>query len=364
MKLTKLDFFRDILKKEKFDGILISSVFDIQYLTGISNFSKEEREAFIFITVKNQFILTDARYCEMVVKKAPQFELLQISSNKPVKEHLKELAKKLKIKKIKINENEISAREFKIFQEIFDEVSHLEMGNFRNIKIGKEVEWIEKACELGDRAFKYLLKRVNSNITEEQLVNELEFFIRKNGGKISFEPIVAFGANASIPHHQTVDKKLNQGDFVLLDFGVKYKNYCSDMTRTLVFGKASQEQKRIYQVVREAQEKAVDYILRFTQNDKMDIKAAEVDKVARDYIISKGYPSIPHSLGHGIGLQVHEHPFLSPRSKEILRQGMVFSIEPGIYIEKFGGVRIEDLYILEKNGLRQLTKSNKELIII
>ena len=188
---------------------------------------------------------------------------------------------------------------------------------------------------------------------------ELEFFIRKTGAKISFEPIVAFGKNTAIPHHHTGDSKLEKDQFVLLDFGVKYQDYCSDMTRTVFFGSPTKEHQKIYQIVLDAQKAAVDFIKKNLKQNQ-EIKAQDVDKIAREYIISKGYPIIPHSLGHGIGLQVHERPFLSPKSQDILKPGMIFSIEPGIYIPEFGGVRIEDLYLLDYNALHKLTNSSHE----
>ncbi|MBI2334310.1 M24 family metallopeptidase, partial [Candidatus Daviesbacteria bacterium] len=168
----------------------------------------------------------------------------------------------------------------------------------------------------------------------------------------------AFGKNSSIPHHQTGDKRLTINDkLILLDFGVKLNGYCSDMTRTIFFGKPSEKQRKIYETVLEAQKIAIRFI-----NSGKKIKAKDVDKVAREYIKSMGFPDIPHSLGHGVGLEVHEHPYLSSKSKEELKEGMVFSIEPGIYIPDFGGVRIEDLFVLENRNLRQLTTSHKNLI--
>lgn len=162
---------------------------------------------------------------------------------------------------------------------------------------------------------------------------------------------------------QTSDdrKQKTDGQFVLLDFGIKVDNYCSDMTRTIFYGKASNKQKKIYQTVLEAQTKAADFLNQQIKSKKKVI-GKEVDQVARDYIISQGFPAIPHGLGHGIGLEVHEAPRLSPKSDDEITEGMVFSIEPGIYIPGYGGVRIEDLYVVEKSGLRQLTGSSKDII--
>ena len=189
----------------------------------------------------------------------------------------------------------------------------------------------------------------------------LENFIREQGFEPSFKTIVAFAENSAVPHHQTGDKKLKSGDFVLLDFGVEFKNYCSDMTRTLIFGKPTKKQKLIHQTVKDSQQKASDYL---KANYKKGVKASDLDKIARDHILNSKFPSIPHSLGHGIGIEVHEHPYLSINSKETLKEGMVFSIEPGIYLPELGGVRIEDLYVIEKNAVRQLTASRKSLTAV
>jgi len=198
------------------------------------------------------------------------------------------------------------------------------------------------------------------------LAYELEFFIRRHGADISFPPIVAYGADSAIPHHVPTNNKLTNNQIVLLDFGVKLNNYCSDMTRTVFFGSASAEHKRIYQTVLEAQKRAIDaFANKVPPLRRWNLAknlAKNIDKVARDYIISKNYKTIPHSLGHGIGLEVHEAPRLSPSSRDILKPGMVFTIEPGIYIPGFGGVRIEDVVALEKSGPRILTYSPKHII--
>ncbi|MDP2585725.1 MAG: M24 family metallopeptidase, partial [Candidatus Levybacteria bacterium] len=176
---------------------------------------------------------------------------------------------------------------------------------------------------------------------------------------------VGFGKNSAVPHHQATNNKLTNNEIVLLDFGVKLDNYCSDMTRTVFFGKASAEFKKMYETVLKAQSKAIEFLntkYLIHNTSKQKIIASDIDNIARKHIISSGYKTIPHSLGHGIGLEVHEKPSLSPKSKDILKKGMVFSIEPGIYIPNFGGVRIEDLVVLEKGKLRLLTHSPKNFI--
>lgn len=344
--------------EEKLDAVLISSVSNIIYLTGYSNFSKDEREGYIFIGENFQYIITDGRYSEAIKREVSHLELYERGNGKSTEDLFR---RHKEVRRLGIEENDLKIAEAKALKKHFKNLKHFSLS--RSIKDEKEIEKIEKAAKLGDKTFKFILGKIKSGITEKKLAFEIELFIKTAGGDISFPTIIGFGKNSSVPHHQTGETKLKMGDLVLLDFGVKFEDYCSDMTRTIFCGKPTEEQKKIYEIVLEAQQKAVDFTSSKVKSGK-EVKAKEVDKIARDYIISKGYPSIPHSLGHGIGLEVHEHPHLSPKSKDILKEGMVFSIEPGIYIPDFGGVRIEDLFVLEKEALRQLTNSPKEMLIV
>lgn len=365
---ARVDRIRKKILKEKLDAVFISSVSNITYLTGYSNFSKEEREAYILIGKDFEYIITDARYSEAIKKEVNHLKLFERGAGKSTEDLLKK--HKTEIKVLGIEENNLTVAEHKKIKKHFKNIKHFEISKLRVIKEKWEIEKIKKACSLGDKTFKHILGKIKTGITEKEVAQELEKFIKENEAEFSFPAIVAFGKNSSVPHHQTGNTKLEKsGDFtakqeacfILLDFGVKIDGYCSDMTRTLFFGKISDEQKNVYRTVLEAQQKAVDFINKSIKSGKK-IKASEVDKMAREYIKSRDFPDIPYSLGHGIGLEVHEHPYLSSRSKEELKTGMVFSIEPGIYIEGFGGVRIEDLYILEKIGLKQLTTSSKKII--
>lgn len=341
------------------DAILISSIPNIIYLTNYSGFSKEEREAYLFITKDSQYILTDGRYSEAVKTLIPDFKLIEISSKTSATQTLKKLVKQHKIKKIGFEGHNINHLEHKKLTQTVGKMSHVVLHSLRIIKNPDEISKIEKACKLGDKTFNYILKEIKLGISEKELAIKIEIFIKENLADISFPPIVAFGKNSALPHHVPTTYKLQPNSIVLLDFGVKLNNYCSDMTRTIFFCKAPAEFKKTYNTVLESQKLAIDSISRCHAEF---ISTSQIDKVARDYIISKGYPTIPHSLGHGIGLEVHEAPSLSPKSKDILKEGMVFSIEPGIYIPNFGGVRIEDLVVLEKSGPRLLTHSPKTLI--
>lgn len=356
-------------KKYHCDALLISSVPHIIYLTGYSGFSQIEREAYLLITKRNQYLLTDGRYTTAVKKLVPDFQIIEHSAKQTIVQNLQEIISNEKITAIGFEATNLTVAEYTKFSTIKISWKHITLDTLRIQKTAQEIKTIQKACDIGDKAFLHIQSYFKKGVSEQEIALEMELFIKKNNADLSFSTIVAFGENAAVPHHQTKDKRLKTNDYILLDFGVKFENYCSDMTRTIFFGSATNKQKNMYEIVRMAQQKAVDYInnnlaMKQSNNEPINLSASEIDHAARSYIISQGYPSIPHSLGHGIGIEVHEAPRLSPNSKEILEEGMVFSIEPGIYIPDFGGVRIEDLFTIQRNKLIQLTKSSKNLTVL
>ena len=233
----------------------------------------------------------------------------------------------------------------------------------RVIKTPREISKIKKACNLGDKVFDYILRKIHLGITEKELAQEINSLIKNYKSKPSFPTIVAFGENSANIHNIPTDNKLAKNQIILLDFGTKIDGYCSDMTRTIFFGKPTEKQKKMYVTVLKAQSLAIKTI-KNKHLSKKPIKAFDIDKIARNYITSHDYESFKHGLGHGIGKKVHEAFRISPKSKNLLKEGMIFSIEPGIYIPNFGGVRIEDLVVLEKSGPRILTHSPKNFIIL
>lgn len=223
---------------------------------------------------------------------------------------------------------------------------------------------ISNACKISDRAFEYILPYLQEGVTEKKIVKKINDYLRKHSEGLAFKTIVAFGENSAEIHHQfPTEKALKKGDIIMLDFGAKINGYPSDMTRTLFFGKASQKQKSIYGAVYEAQQQAIEQLRSLAMKQSVvKIKAYDIDKIARDYIASKKFTPMHHSLGHGIGKKVHSGLRISPKSKAYLKPGMIFSIEPAIYVEGFGGIRIEDLVLLKKDKIEILTKSPKEMI--
>ncbi len=222
--------------------------------------------------------------------------------------------------------------------------------DLRKIKDKKEIELIRKACKLADIGIKAAAETIHPGVKEKEVAAEIEYAMRMAGSDgVAFETIVASGYCCAYPHGTFLEKIIQEGDFVVVDLGAIYKNYRSDISRTFIAGNASDRQTRIYQTVKSAQQKAYESI-------KQGILASEVDSAARRVIEEAGFGKFfVHNLGHGVGLDIHEAPILSPDSKDILEKGNVVTIEPGIYVPGFGGVRIEDTMLITKSGAEKLT---------
>jgi Xaa-Pro aminopeptidase len=363
---TKLSNIRTLLTDHSLDAIFISSLPNITYLTGYSGFSTQDRDAFLLITKDHQFIFTHGIYKEDVQRKVTDFTLVQITRENPIGIAVKNAITNESITKLGFEAFDLKVSEYdRLIRQIDKNIlSPTNLVNqLRIIKSDEEIGHIQKACALGDKAFSYVLKKIRTGISENELAAELEFYVKSHGADVSFPTIVAFEENAAHPHHIPTDRKLKTENFVLMDFGVLLNGYCSDMTRTVSFGKTTSEKKRIYQTVLTAQQQTIDTLdHKLVYDPTKKIRASSLDTIAREYIISRKYPSMPHSLGHGIGLEVHEAPRLTTVSEEKLEDGMVFSIEPGIYLPDVAGVRIEDLFALKNGKLTQLTTSPRDLL--
>ncbi len=349
------------LVKNKIDAILVSSAVNIHYLTGYPNFSKDEREAYLLVCSNAATLFTDPRYIE-AVKKTISKEI-NATIEKPSK-ILKETLAKNKVKRLGI-ENNLTIQEYDRFKKFLDiklvRTDDL-VEDLRMVKDTDEIKSLKKAAALTDKTYSHVLEnmRVGIDITEKELAWKMEKFIKENGGTLAFDTIVAFGPNSSVPHHITSDKKLSEKDeFILLDFGAKVNGYCADMTRTRLTKSSSAKANKIYEAVFEAQKKAAESVIAYKENN-----AAKAGEIANEVLVSKGFKPVPHGLGHGIGLEVHEFPHLWPQSDDVLIEGNYFSIEPGIYIPGFGGVRIEDDYLMTGESLQQITESPKDILEI
>lgn len=346
------------LKKEKIPAILITTPKNISYLTGGVSFSDSEREKYLLVTTTKSFVFTDKRHSAEV--KENFLKLVEITHEKNLVKSLEEILKKEKIKILSFEKNDLKYFEFENIKKTFEKSVKLAskrgfIENFRIIKDEDEIKLLKKACALTDKTFNLILKKIRLGISEKELTFEMEIFIRKNGGQIAFPTIVAFGKNSAIPHHATDDTKLKKNSIILLDFGVDIGGYKSDMTRTLFFGKVDEKTKKIYDTVLSSQQKAIESL---KKAETTNVPAELVDEEFKN----SGFEPLIHGLGHGIGLDIHESPSVSKFGKTEIKPEMIFTIEPGIYINGFGGVRIEDDILIKKNGIEVLTKSRRDLI--
>ena len=231
--------------------------------------------------------------------------------------------------------------------------------NIASIKDDSELDFLRKAAEITDKVFDKIIQEIKIGVTEKEIASKISYYSKTMGdNEDSFDPIVASGVNGAKPHHTPSDKEIANNEFITMDFGAVYNGYHGDMTRTVFVGKPDEKQKRIYEIVLEAQ-------IRGIKNVKPGITGKKLDSISRKYITDKGYGEyFGHGLGHGIGLVVHAEPRISQKNEKPLKANNVITIEPGIYIPKWGGMRIEDDVIVTKNGHEVITKSPKELIIL
>ena len=349
--LTERLFENDI------NGLIVSKPENIYYLSGFSG------EGLAIITGQKNYIITDFRYIEKAKLEATAFEIVETRPGGSLFSLAYELVKELGLKNIGVESGSLTVKEYDELAAIFKNINLIKTEGFieelRTIKDADEISFIKAAQQITDQAFEHILAFIKPGVRELDLVAELEYFMKKSGSKnTAFDTILISGPKTCLPHGVPAERKLQQNDFVTIDFGARFNGYCSDMTRTVIIGKPSEEQLAVYNTVLDAQMKALEVI-------KPGLKGKDVDSVARQYISQKGYGNyFGHGLGHGVGLEIHEAPRLSPKGEDVLLPGMVVTVEPGIYIENFGGVRIEDMVVLTENGCENLTHSQKHLICL
>ncbi len=356
-----------ILLAKKLDGILVSSPANMRSSTGFRG------EGIVFISRNRPLVFTDSRYTIAAKQECPEADVIQYKKN-IYENWLTELVERLGREavagmSIGFEDETMTVQTYQTILALIKKHElenmtlvplHKQLDQLRQVKTEQELLDIEKAEQIGDRAFTRIVEKIRGrkeDLTEKQVAAYLEFYMKEMGAEgTSFDTIVASGIHSSMPHAIPTDKALEEGDFLTMDFGCRVNGYCSDMTRTVVIGRAGERQKEIYDVVLRAQTAAIQAV-------KPGIKGCEVDAVARDIIREAGYGDcFGHSLGHSVGLMIHETPCFSPKDETVLEPGMVITVEPGIYVEGFGGVRIEDVVAVTEEGCRNLTHSPKELM--
>lgn len=345
---------RERLQEHGVDVFIGSNAVSRRYLTGFTGSA-----GFVWLTPTQQALLTDFRYVEQVKAQCPSWELIQIES---FGETLNKLVNQNGVKRIAFESDTVTIKQLEEWKEKtnaeFVGVSGW-VQELRMIKTTEEIESIRKAAKIGDEAFAKLLPKIRSGVAEQDLALELEFLMRKMGASgMSFSPIVASGPNSALPHARPSERILSHGDFVVFDFGCIVNGYCSDMTRTVIVGEPTEKHLLIYDLVLKAQMESLAAVA-------PGKSGAEIDSIARGVISDAGYGEyFGHGLGHGVGLEIHENPRLSKIDHTILRPGMVVTVEPGVYLPGFGGVRIEDLVLVTDDGHDIFSSTFKELYVV
>ena len=339
------------------DGLLLTSRYSRYYGAEF-----DIAEGVAIVTKAGCRYFTDSRYIESAQNGIRGFEVIETNRENPYHQLLNDAIAAFGVTRLGYEEEYLTVAEFNSYAQKLNAelVGYNErIHSFRIVKEDWEFDLMRKAQEITDQAFSEILTRIKPGMTEKQLQAELIYCLYKNGGEgLSFDPIVVSGPNTSLPHGVAGDRVIQEGDFVTLDFGVLYKGYCSDMTRTVAVGYATEEMKKVYETVLAAQKAGI-------AATRAGVTGKQIDSVARKVITDAGYGEyFGHGYGHGLGLEVHEMPPCNPNGTSPMPVHTICSAEPGIYLPGKFGVRIEDVVIFEEDGCQDITKSPKNLIIV
>lgn len=351
------DKFLSLLPSE-LDGALIMSEENRRYFTSFPS-----SDGVLLISRNGTVFLTDSRYVEAAQKK---ITVCPVRLTKDLSTELPQLMSEFKINNLAVETTRLTVAQFEEFTKWMPDTgictenyADRAIDALRMVKSDGEVKLVCEAQAIAERAFDHILEFIKPGVTEREIQLELDYYMLRNGAEaLSFETIAVSGVNSSMPHGVPSDKKIENGDFITMDYGAVVGGYHSDMTRTVAVGSVSEEQKKIYNTVLEAQLAAMEKMA-------PGVSCAGADKAARDIITDAGYGEFfGHGTGHGVGVEIHEQPRVSPRSKEILAPGHLVTAEPGIYLPGLFGVRIEDMVLITEDGSRGLTHAPKNLIIL
>ncbi|MCH7745057.1 MAG: aminopeptidase P family protein [Chloroflexi bacterium] len=352
----RLEKLREALQEKELDAILISTDENRRYMSGFSGSA-----GYLLISQNDAVLATDFRYVEQAGRQAPDFRVERIAGGHA---WLPKLTAEIGVKRVGFESQQMTYSAYTLLQKAIEDAEGSQkpemvstagiVERLRAFKDADELKLLARAIEIGDEAFELVAPTIEAGITEREIAWELEKAMRERGAeKIGYDIIVAAGANGALPHHRAGDKVVEDGDAIVIDMGAMYEGYTGDMTRTIIVGEADETFLKVYDTVLRAQLEAED-------KARAGMTGKEVDAIARDIIAEAGYgDAFGHSLGHGIGLEVHEEPRISAQSDQVLEDGMVFTIEPGIYLSGWGGVRIEDNVVMENGRVRIMTRSHK-----
>lgn len=350
--MNRLELVRMQLEQEGIDALLVESPTNRRYIT---NFTGTAGVA--LITSREAFFVTDFRYVEQAKNQCEGFTVIEHENG--LSKEINKILKTQKVTSVGFEKAYTTYEKYDTYREAFNAELVPVAGIIENLRLFKsrdELKTMQKAAEIADAAFEHIVTYIKPGVREREIANELEFYMRNLGAESSsFDIIVASGERGARPHGVASNKQVEKGDMITMDFGAYYEGYCSDITRTVAVGEPSDEMQRVYDTVLKAQLKSLEHI-------KAGMTGVEADAIARDYIYAEGYEGyFGHGLGHGLGMDVHEEPRLSPKGNLQLEPGMVVTVEPGIYLPGKGGVRIEDDIVITEDGNERLTLSEKSL---
>ena len=337
-------------RKRGIDCLIVANPANVTYATGFMG-----ADSWVMLTKKQTFLLTDSRYTEQAQKECAGCKIIMRANSEPIAQAAAKLIwhlKSVQVSKVRV-EKSISLACFEVLQRSMKTQLKTADGiieSFRSVKDGGEINCIRRAASIAAKALAQTIRQVKPGMTENELAGLLDYQIRKLGATNGFDTIVAFGPNASRPHHQPGGRALKRNDTVLIDFGAKYKGYCCDITRCFAVGKSTAFYKRVFDVVEQAQAAAIKLV-------KAGVETIKIDVAAREVIAKSGLPVYEHGTGHGFGLEIHELPFLKAVTTDRLQAGEVITVEPGVYIPGRLGVRIEDDVLVTETGCKILTRS-------
>jgi Xaa-Pro aminopeptidase len=356
---SRIHNVRDVLSAKGIDALLVSIEENRRYLSGFTgeDHQFDESAGALLISADQLILATDSRFELQAVTEAPLFEV--VVYRKGLAKELPGLVERMKIRKLAVESTRISVHQYNAFKkELKDAGCAADLvpaadlvERFRLIKSPEEIDQTCKALKLAEDGFSEVVRRLQPGMTEKQIAWDLESTLRQAGADgLSFPVIVAAGPNSALPHAIPSDRPVRTGEPILFDWGVRLGGYCSDTSRTVILGEPDREFLQVYDTVLKAQQMAIASI-------RAGVNGKAVDAVARDYIDTKGYGGkFGHGLGHGTGLAIHEGPRLSPLKETVLEPGMLVTVEPGIYLPHWGGVRIENQIVVGENGPRVINR--------
>lgn len=351
---ARRDRLRSKFSELEVDAFLITNFVNVTYLTGFTG-----DDSYLLVTADKEIVLSDSRYAEQLENECPELTCEIRQTPTTMRESLQQVAGRVGATRVAVEANSMTVQLYEELREALPLTLCPSQGTveaLREIKDDWELGEIRKSIALAEQVFEELRSGLRSDQTERQLAAEMEYRIRCHGGRgCAFPPILAVGPHAALPHASPGDRRVGDAGLLLVDWGAVAGSYLSDLTRVLVTDKITPELERIYGVVLTAQQRAIEAI-------RPGVAMQEVDAQARQYIVDQGYGDrFGHGLGHGFGLEIHEYPRLSPKQTQLLQPGMVVTVEPGIYVPGWGGVRIEDDVLVTPDGHEVLSHVSKKL---